>query len=95
VHRSTTYPVGLLVILLWHLLPYPISVAECPCRQLLENANLLENIEIRKFVGLFFNTERVPLRRFGNVLSTSILVKYLKATSVSTATVVEEERHSR
>jgi len=95
VHSSATYPVGLLVVFLWHLLPYSFSVAQCPSRQLLKNTNLVENIKIRELVGLFLDTKRVPLRRFGDVLSTSILVEYLKATSISRATLVEKKRHSR
>jgi len=95
VHSSATYPVGLLVVFLWHLLPYSFSVAQCPSRQLLKNTNLVENIKIRELVGLFLDTKRVPLRRFGDVLSTSIFVEDFKPTCVSTPALAEERMNLR
>jgi hypothetical protein len=45
----------------------------------LEHANLGEDIEIVKLVGLFFDTERVAIGRFCDELAARVFVEYLWA----------------
>jgi hypothetical protein len=49
-------------------------------QSLLLTTYLCKDVEIDKFCGLLFNTKGVSIWRFGDILSSCIFIKYLRAS---------------
>jgi hypothetical protein len=76
------YPCGLLIgRILGHLLPYFVGVPERPYRQLVEDADFGEDIEVGKLAWFFVGAKRVSLGSFGNVLPTGVFIEYFQTSS--------------
>jgi hypothetical protein len=77
--KIVTYPLQLLrVLLLWHLLAESIRVPESPHRQLVEDGEFREDIEVKEPKGSLLVAKRVgDVRCLRIVLASGVLVKVL------------------
>lgn len=81
--RELAYPFSLLGLLLFgHLVANAVRVPECPYRQLTEDVDLGENIEMQEFVGFFLMTEGIgDIGCFRIVLASGVLIEIVEAVN--------------
>lgn len=93
--RELAYPFCLLGLLLFgHLVADAVRVPECPYRQLVEDADLGENIEMQELVWFFLVTEGIGgIGCFRIVLASGVLIEIVEA--VNTVVLVKPCRIAR
>lgn len=93
--QELTYPFCLLGFLLFgHLVANAVRVPECPYRQLVEDTDLGENIEIQELVGFFIVAEGIGfIGCFRIILASGVLIEIVE--SANTVASVEPPRVAR
>lgn len=76
-YQGASHPSRLLRILLLHKCAHTLGISKCPGGQLVKYTDLGEDVEIGKLLWLLLIAEGVALGRFGEVLTTCVLVKDL------------------
>lgn len=82
--REIAYPFCLLGFLLFgHLVANAVRVPECPYRQLVEDTDLGENIEIQELVWFFIVTEGISdIRCFRIVLASGVFIEIVESANI-------------
>lgn len=74
-----SHPKRLFVVGSRQLFPNCVWIVQCPDGQLLQYADLGEDIEVVEFGGFFVDAKGVVCGRLGDVLATRVLVEELQA----------------
>lgn len=75
-----SYPYCVVRNLVRIVLPYAIGVEKGPNRELMQDANFLQNVKVGELVWRFVLAERVAMRGLGHILSACVFVEELWAT---------------
>jgi hypothetical protein len=74
IRAGRAHPLSLLVILLFHQATHTLCIPKSPCRQLVQDADLCEDIEVVELVGVLVGAVGVAQGGFGDELAACVLV---------------------